>query len=223
MSEKQGKACEQALDGYIFDHPRGPEDWAAIRDICCRTAESGKGVGLERAPFFSEYWVQPYERLVPDWTMVALHEGRVAGYLCGCPATTRFVLARHFLIRWPLFLRTCFGAYPDSPDASAFALRFAGLRKDLGRRLALKFLAGILTLYPGHLHVNVDPDHQGKGLGKRLMELFALRLRQDGVPGLHLVCGDGPAGFYRGLGFVELASVAISPSSRLHAMGLILG
>ncbi|MBI5623452.1 MAG: GNAT family N-acetyltransferase [Elusimicrobia bacterium] len=222
MPEKPAEGQEKGPEGYVFDSPRGPEDWLAIRDICCRTAEGGKGVSVERREFFAEYWIRPYEKLAPAWTLVALHEGKVAGYLCGCPSTARFAVARHFLIRWPLFLKVCMGAYPDSPDAAAFARRFVGLRKDLGRRLAVKFLAGVFTLYPAHLHVNVDPEHQGKGLGKRLMELFALRLRQKGVAGLHLVCGDGPAGFYEKLGFADLASTTIDDKARLHAMGMIL-
>ncbi|MBI5882671.1 MAG: GNAT family N-acetyltransferase [Elusimicrobia bacterium] len=196
------------LDAYTFDQPRGPADWEAVSDICCSTADSGKGVGPERREFFAEYWVRPYERLAPEWTMVALHEGRVAGYLCGCPATARFVLARHFLIRWPLFLRVCGGAYPGCPDAAAFVRRFIGLARDFN---------------PAHLHVNVDPGHQGRGIGKRFMELFAMRLRQNRVPGLHLVCGDGPVGFYQSLGFTELASLELKAGARLHAMGLILG
>ncbi|MBI4678195.1 MAG: GNAT family N-acetyltransferase [Elusimicrobia bacterium] len=213
---------DSPLDGYRFGRPRGPEDWKAIREICCGTAESGQGIPEERRPFFAEYWVAPYERLVPDWTWVAWREQEVVGYLSGCPATASFVLRRHFLVRWPLFFRAVSGAFPSSPDAAAFVKRFLFIRKDLGRRLALKFLAGILTLYPAHLHVNVDPAHHGKGIGKRLMEIYMMGLRQHRVPGVHLVCGEGSLAFYRKLGFQELAGTDVGPGVKLHAMGLIL-
>ncbi|MBI5209580.1 MAG: GNAT family N-acetyltransferase [Elusimicrobia bacterium] len=204
-----------------YGKPGGAQDWEAIRGICCRTASSGQGIPEERRGFFAEYWVGPYERWAPDWTHTARHDGKVIGYLTGCPATAPFVLRRHFLHRWPLLWKSL-GVFKESPDARAFRRKFLGLEADPARRLALKFLGAVLTIYPAHLHVNVDPAFHGKGVGRRLMDLFILRLREERVPGVHLVCGDGPRGFYESLGFRELARGELKAGAALHAMGLLL-
>ncbi|MGK0618858.1 GNAT family N-acetyltransferase [Meiothermus cerbereus] len=61
--------------------------------------------------------------------------------------------------------------------------------------------------YPAHLHIDLLPRAQGRGLGRRLMEVFLARLRELGVPGVHLGVGQRNAGalaFYQRMGFVRL-------------------
>jgi hypothetical protein len=54
------------------------------------------------------------------------------------------------------------------------------------------------------------------------MDLFIEDLKKAGVPGVHLICGDRPVGFYRRLGFDVLARVETAPDAALHVMGLSL-
>jgi len=46
--------------------------WAAVRELCCRTANDGAAIAAERWPLFSEIWIEPYRELLPNWTYVAI-------------------------------------------------------------------------------------------------------------------------------------------------------
>jgi GNAT superfamily N-acetyltransferase len=61
--------------------------------------------------------------------------------------------------------------------------------------------------YPSHLHIDLLERAQGRGLGRRMMEMVMGKLRQRGSPGAHLGVSmmNLPAfGFYQKLGFREL-------------------
>lgn len=57
--------------------------------------------------------------------------------------------------------------------------------------------------FPGHLHINVAPGNQGKGIGRRLIDAFALELRQRKAAGMHLITSPSANNvqFYRALDF----------------------
>jgi ribosomal protein S18 acetylase RimI-like enzyme len=41
--------------------------------------------------------------------------------------------------------------------------------------------------YPAHLHINLHPEARGQGLGSKLIDHFAGAMRQNQVPGVHIV------------------------------------
>ena len=57
--------------------------------------------------------------------------------------------------------------------------------------------------YPAHLHVNVDAEFRGAGLGAALVEALSDRLTADGISGVHVVTGRTQRNvrFYQRLGF----------------------
>ena len=62
--------------------------------------------------------------------------------------------------------------------------------------------------YPAHLHIDLMPDQQGRGAGRRLIEAMCEALRGAGVPGVHLVASaanTGALAFYPRVGFNEIA------------------
>ncbi len=62
--------------------------------------------------------------------------------------------------------------------------------------------------YPAHLHIDLLPELQGQGWGRRLIEILIERLRERGVPGLHLAASTDNAGalaFYPRVGFTPAA------------------
>jgi len=206
-----------------YGRPRGREDWLAIRDLCGKSAEQGRGIAEARWPFFSEFWVGPYEKLLPDWAYAAREGGgRVIGYLTGCPDTPAFESRSRLVHRWPLFLKALLGFYPRNEDTRRFIRRFLGLEETLESRFPRDQRLRLMSLYPAHLHVNVDGAFRGAGVGKRLMELFLADLESAGVPGVHLVCAERPVGFYKRLGFEVLARVETAADAALHVMGLSL-
>lgn len=61
--------------------------------------------------------------------------------------------------------------------------------------------------YPSHMHIDLLPEGQGQGFGRRMLEGVMDRLRERGSPGVHL--GVSPhnhnaLAFYAHLGFHEL-------------------
>jgi len=61
--------------------------------------------------------------------------------------------------------------------------------------------------YPAHLHINLTAAWRGRGIGKRLIEAFADHAARRGIPGIHVVTGDGSRNnaFYLSCGFERLA------------------
>ena len=61
--------------------------------------------------------------------------------------------------------------------------------------------------FPAHLHINVDAANRGRHIGEGLVETFCQQLEADGIAGVHVVTSRDQrnVGFYKRLGFVELA------------------
>jgi ribosomal protein S18 acetylase RimI-like enzyme len=67
----------------------------------------------------------------------------------------------------------------------------------------------LLVSYPSHLHIDLLPRMQGRGLGRQLMETLLAALRASGSRGVHLHVGranERAAGFYQHLGMTEVPS-----------------
>ena len=69
--------------------------------------------------------------------------------------------------------------------------------------------------------MNVDAGYRRSAIGTRLIERFVDDLRQQQIPGVHLLCGGGPVPFYTRMGFCELAATSVR-GHHVHAMGLSL-
>jgi len=64
--------------------------------------------------------------------------------------------------------------------------------------------------YPAHVHIDLLPRAQGRGLGKKMIGMVLGELCRRGLPGVHLGVGTVNAraqAFYRKLGFAELCRV----------------
>jgi ribosomal protein S18 acetylase RimI-like enzyme len=88
------------------------------------------------------------------------------------------------------------------------------------------FRAGVAS-YPSHFHINVKPGHQGKGLGRRLVERLCEDCAVAGSSGIHVVTGaqSRAVDFYRSCGFERVTiagadpglAVLVTPLSRREA------
>ena len=185
---------------------RSPEEWARIREICCETGASGRPVEpRERWPFFGEFWIGPYERLLPDWTFVARSGGEVVGYLTGCPDSLPFYARRLVAHRVPLALGAVAGRWAKTEDVVKFLHPAHRARRAVAPRFGLKLYGLLLRRYPAHLHINVREGERAGGVGRKLTEAYVARLQAIGARGLHLFCGPNPVAFYRRVGFHKLA------------------
>jgi ribosomal protein S18 acetylase RimI-like enzyme len=71
----------------------------------------------------------------------------------------------------------------------------------------------LATSFPSHLHIDLLPRMQGRGIGRRLITMMTSALRDLGSPGLHLHVSRGnesAAGFYRHLGFTEYPATDVN-------------
>ena len=61
--------------------------------------------------------------------------------------------------------------------------------------------------YPAHLHIDILPDYQSKGIGSKLIKAFCDNLKEQNVKGVMLIVGtenEGARRFYERNGFTLL-------------------
>lgn len=193
--------------------------WTAVGELCCRTGNNGDPIPRQRWELFERIWIEPYRRLAPQWSYVALADRRVVGYLTGCPDTARFARAYFMRCAMPLIGQVVFGRYRGDAFGRRFARQTLGLEASVERSFPRQLRRDLRRQFPAHLHTNVAAEFRRGGVGSRLIERFVTDLQERGVAGVHLFCGAGPLAFYRRMGFTELAVVPMR-GHNVHAMGL---
>lgn len=182
--------------------PFRPGDEPALAEICLKTADAGAdatGV-FDDDDLWAEVFVLPYVARHPEYAFVVeTDDDRVAGYTVGAPDTAAFEdwFATEW---WPRFA-------PRWPRPEQERTRQDGtLIYAYGRRSGAEPYGAD---YPAHLHIDLLPELQGQGWGRRLIATLEEALRAAGVPGLHLVAAaenTGALAFYPRLGFAPLPS-----------------
>lgn len=195
--------------------------WQAIRELCCRTGNNGAPIPRLRWPLFAKLWIEPYEKLIPNWTFAALVDGQVVGYLTGCPQSKRFRWRRLTLCRVPLVFELAMGRHLTDRSLLGFVLRSLPAELAIRRRFSAATRRTIENSLPAHLHINVDADFRSAGIGRQLIEAFLASLREQAVPGAHLYCGPAPLEFYRRMGFRELGNIDFN-GARIFALAMNL-
>ena len=74
--------------------------------------------------------------------------------------------------------------------------------------------------YPAHLHIDILPDYQSKGIGSKLIKAFCDNLREQKVKGVMLIVGtenEGARRFYERNGFILLQDM---PTGAAYGMKL---
>ena len=186
--------------------PYRPADRDQVARICLQTAAGGgdaTGVYSDDA-LMPEVFALPYVEFAPELAFVVADGDRVLGYVIGVADTAAF--ARWWKREWA----PGFATRHPSPGATtgrepAFTeaqLIEAGTSPD-------RMLIAELAEYPAHLHIDLLPELQGRGFGRRLIETLRAALAERGVPGVHLgmdAANTGARQFYDRLGFHELPS-----------------
>lgn len=176
-------------------------DYWDVSDVCLRTGEGGAdATGLYVSDeLLPDIYARPYLLFEPALAFVVEHAGRVGGYIV-CAADTRVFIERYRADWMPILARK----YAASAHAGSRSQRVieAGLDPE---RMSFPEV----DRYPAHLHIDVLPVLQGRGLGRLLMSRLMRALRERGVPGLHLSLSPANTrarGFYDHIGFREVPS-----------------
>lgn len=184
--------------------PYRPSDRAALTEICLRTADAGGDATgmLSDDALWGDLFAVPYAERHPDlaW-IVDSDDGRAIGYLVATDDTAGFF--RWFRDEWWAGLHD---RYPRSPEPRSREEKLI----DYGWGLGPDSEADAVE-YPAHLHIDLLPETQGQGLGRRLIETLFAELRRRGVGGLHLgvdPANAGAAAFYERLGMRRLPADA---------------
>lgn len=179
-----------------------PAEVDRLYEICLRTGASGADASSlsERPRLLGDVYLGAYLRLEPDLAFV-LVDGTVdgpesvVGYVIGARDTAAFeaTLEREW---WPeVVARYPAGSAPEgSFDAGIVSRVHDQTRSD----------PAVVAEFPAHLHIDLLPEGQGGGNGRRMLETLFDALRDLGVPGVHLGVGADNTraiGFYQHLGF----------------------
>jgi ribosomal protein S18 acetylase RimI-like enzyme len=171
--------------------------------ICLRTAASGQdATALVSDPMLpGQVFAAPYGLFEPSHAWVAEDEAGVAGYVLGALDSRAFEsrLERDW---WPA-LRV---RYPDPRQLAVTPSELEWLCLQAIHQ-PLTAEAALVSSYPSHLHIDLLPRLQGRGVGRRLIETLFAALRADRSPGVHLHVGRAnqrAVAFYRHIGMTEL-------------------
>ncbi|WP_402465480.1 GNAT family N-acetyltransferase [Isoptericola aurantiacus] len=207
----------------ITIRPYRPTDRGAVAEICVRTAAGGgdaRGVYSDDS-LMPEVYALPYVDHSPELAFVVVDQepgtpsdvltvddGRALGYVLAVADTAAFAL--WWEQEWtPGFVERHPGPGPTTganPGYSEAALLHDGADP---QRMVRSLVRGELVTHPAHLHIDLVPEAQGHGLGRRLIDTIRHALAEQGVAGVHLgydPANTGARAFYDRLGFTELPS-----------------
>lgn len=183
--------------------PYRPGDRDAVFEICMRTAESGGDARhiYRDQDLLPNIFAAPYAVLEPDLAFVLDGGAGPVGYVLGTSDTPRFV--REFREKW---LPVVAGRHPlpagepATPDEAMAALLHRPER----------MIVPEVEDYPAHLHIDLLPDHQGRGHGRALLTTLFAALDKAGASRVHLAmvtANTAARAFYDRMGFHEIPVV----------------
>jgi protein O-GlcNAcase/histone acetyltransferase len=186
--------------------PARPEDELAAYRVCLETGADGRdGTAYYRddPDALPRIFVGPYFAFAPDLAWVVEDDEGVCGYCLGAADSEAFYDC--YERQWRPDLTARFPAPTGAPATWTRAQQIHHLYHHPDH-----LIPGPPGHFPAHVHIDLLPRAQGKGLGTRMMTVALDKLRRRGLPGVHLGVGTVNAraqAFYRKLGFAELCRV----------------
>lgn len=173
-----------------------PSDLPYLYKICLLTADSGKdATSLYSDPFLvGQFSAAPYAFCEPELTYILTLDEIPFGYILGTKNSAEFYNWRND--NWLPILRERYKL-----SAKTKSLREANIIALIHKGTSVK---EELLSYPAHLHIDLLPEVQGLGMGKKLIKTFINKLRELNITALHLEVGKGNTGainFYEKVGF----------------------
>jgi GNAT superfamily N-acetyltransferase len=192
--------CNRPIQTVLI-RPVEPDDLDALYEVCLRTGDAGEDASDRFADprLLGEVYVGPYVMMPSGIGFTAIESGVPSGYVLAAVDTRRFEAECEAEWWPPLRAR-----YPRSvvEDPSNDDAEIVALIHDPESPPD-----EVISLYPAHLHIDLLPVLQGKGVGRAMMSRLLENLRAGGVPGVHLGVDARnlrAVGFYEHLGFEHL-------------------
>lgn len=193
----------------------GAGDVAGAYHVCLKTGDSGN----DGEPFHRDdpdalgrLFVGPYLAFEPSLALVAEDADGICGYALGA------LDSRAFYARYDREWRPDLCARFPAPEGDPATWTRVQQVYDWYHHPDY-FCPEPYERHPSHLHIDLLPRAQGRGLGRRMMEDLLGRLRAAGSPGVHLgmwARNTRAHAFYTRLGFEELARVGDGEHQSLY-------
>jgi ribosomal protein S18 acetylase RimI-like enzyme len=192
-----------------------PDDLDDLYRISLATAAAGRDAShmYQDPKLMGHIYAAPYAVLAPELAFVAADSEGLAGYVVGV-ANTEMWQERLEHEWWPGLRRSY--QPPDQADR-------ANWTPDQ-RRISMIFApegvpSSVAKSYPAHLHINLLPRLQRRGIGSRLFHHWREQAAAQGVSAMHVGINRANTGaqhFWRAQGFLESVD---PPSERTLWMG----
>lgn len=189
----------QAAASSLTVRPYRTGDCEDLGRVCIATGDAGADAA---GRYFDDQllpwnFAYPYVEYAPDLCWVAQRGGEVVGYVLGVDDVGQF--ARWSQDEWVPRFRARFPSELEMDPASE-RLRHRAENP-------LEMVAPYRSDYPAELHIDLTPQAQGQGAGRKLIETFVAELRRRGVCGLAIgvsARNTDALGFYDRMGFESL-------------------
>jgi len=192
-----------------------PDDEPGAYRVCLKTGNFGQ----DGEPFYRDdpdalgrVFVGPYLAFEPELARLLEDDEGICGYVLAALDSRRFY-ARYEADWRPGLCRR----FPEPTGDPAGWNRIQQVHH--GYHHPDYFCPEPYERYPSHLHIDLLPRAQGRGLGRAMMAFMQEELRRRGSPGAHLGVSlvNHPAqAFYRKLGFTPLAQVGEGEAGCLY-------
>ncbi len=184
--------------------PFRSDDLDALYRISLATGHAGGDAShLYADPrLMGHIYAAPYALLEPGLALVVEDEHGVAGFAVGTADTAAW--ERKLEQDWWPALRHRY-ALPAEADAPAWS---PDQRRAFMIHRPAATPAAVVQPYPAHLHLNLLPRLQGRGIGTKLLDRWTGLANARGAKALHVAVNRanvGGASFWRKMGFTDLA------------------
>jgi GNAT superfamily N-acetyltransferase len=192
--------------GEFVIRPGRLEDLAGCYYVCLKTGDFGN----DGEPFYREdpdalgrIFVGPYLTFEPELSLVLEDAAGICGYAFGALDSRKFY--ERYEREWRPRLCAQF------PEPQGDPSRWTRVQQVYyWYHHPDYFCPEPYEAWPSHVHIDLLERAQGRGFGRRMMEMVMAKLRERGSPGVHLgvsALNTRAQGFYRKLGFQELVRV----------------
>ena len=181
-------------------------DLSSLYRICLLTGYNGNDATpfLKDPDLVGHLFAAPYAIFDPDLCFVLVKDSVPSGYILGTRDSIKFY--EQCEKKWFSKLRERY-PQPGEKDNSLEANFIRHLHTDQ------VIMEEWLKDYPAHLHIDILPIAQGKGYGRRLIEIFFNELQSKNIQGVHLTVSNSnqnAIGFYKKLGLQQLKDLGDS-------------
>ncbi|MCX7874744.1 MAG: GNAT family N-acetyltransferase [Melioribacteraceae bacterium] len=176
------------------------EDFDKLLYICLKTGDSGNdATTIYKDPnLLGSFYTAPYLLIHPELALILTYNNEPIGYIIGTDNSQKF-----FELTEEKYFPELRKKYPlpNENDNSADARIIRLIHQ--GHKPKVEF-----QNYPAHLHIDILPEGQGKGFGRKLIDSFINKLIELNVNALHLEVGKrntNAIAFYEKYGFHKIA------------------